>query len=164
MRLNLSIREYFRKPDEASQSSAWLAQQEIPTAEEINNESAVEISVNQIKGSWECKDKYLQAHYELFRDDAVAPIRDAVMEVKETPEMMEKDSKEHAGIYENVCGLGFPVGHCSLCVGIHHRHDIRTARNRSKNYVFLTTSREEDPVGAVETTNKRKHCRPNPCR
>ena len=61
-----------------------------------------EVPANKIDGAWKDKDDYLQSHYELLREDAVAPLREVVEEFHARPYMMEKDSEEHAGIYENV--------------------------------------------------------------
>ena len=89
--------------------SSWLCKCEIPTSTEINGDEEhsgggdeVEIPVNKIDGAWASKEEYLQAHYELLREDGVSPLRDAVDEVRMEPNLMERDSRENAFIYEKV--------------------------------------------------------------
>ena len=107
--LNLSIREYFKSPLKARNLVSWHTALDIPTAAEINridkgNEiDCIEVPINKIVGPWKDKEEYLQDHYELLREDAVAPLRCAVEEVRANPKMLESESDEHAGIYENVC-------------------------------------------------------------
>ena len=62
----------------------------------------IPISPNIVEGAWEDSEQYFQSHYELLREDGVAPLRDAVAEVRAKPRIMEADSEESAGIYENV--------------------------------------------------------------
>lgn len=59
---------------------------------------------NHIEGPWPSKNSYLRAHYELLREDSIAPLRDAVAYVRDEPKMM--DSKE-VSIYDKVCSLSF---------------------------------------------------------
>ena len=86
---------------------------EIPTSAEVGLLKdgkpvldEVPVSANIIEGAWEDKEQYLQSHYELLREDGVAPLRDAVAEVRAKPRMTEVESQEHAAIYESVCALG----------------------------------------------------------
>ena len=59
-----------------------------------------------IEGSWPSKNSYLRAHYELLREDSIAPLRDAVAYVRDEPKMM--DSKE-VSIYDMVCSRSFEL-------------------------------------------------------
>lgn len=88
---------------------------ELPTSAEVGLvengkrlDGDIEILANKIDGPWSSRDKYLQAHYELLREDGTAPLRQAVEEIRANPELMEKDSKENAAIYENVSILYKP--------------------------------------------------------
>jgi helicase required for RNAi-mediated heterochromatin assembly 1 len=105
IKLNVGIREYVRVADEAmkSPSSRWLSQPEIPTSAEILPAGDDDIAVpeNKIDGPWKSKDRYLKAHYNLLREDAVSPLRDAVEIFRRNPDMMEGDSKV-VSIYEKV--------------------------------------------------------------
>lgn len=102
------IREYVNFST-ASSDQPWLALPELPTAEEVGSfvgdrPATLEYALqhNKIDGPWRDKEYYLRSHYELLREDAVAPLRDVVQEFHQKPNMMERDSKEHAAIYEKV--------------------------------------------------------------
>lgn len=112
--LNRYVREYMRATYEPVNTGSWLARPEIPTSAELLGENddeeegdngdgdendEQEVPVNVIQGPWPSKEDYLSAHYELLREDAVAPLRDAVAEVKEVPNMMDNQA---ICIYENV--------------------------------------------------------------
>ena len=57
------------------------------------------LAPNKIFGPWSSTEEYLKTHYNLIREDAVAPLRDAVAFVREDPSIM--DTKD-AFIYEKV--------------------------------------------------------------
>ncbi|KAI9872611.1 MAG: hypothetical protein M1823_008128, partial [Watsoniomyces obsoletus] len=67
------------------------------------------------------KDKYLKAHYELHREDAVSPLRDAVDKFRKDPDMSD-DKSLH--IYEKVHICGFTFSQ----LGIAARVTFSTAR------------------------------------
>jgi helicase required for RNAi-mediated heterochromatin assembly 1 len=82
--------------------TSWLSKPEVPTTSEILNiagDEFVDIPGNKIDGPWSSKEDYIGTHYELLREDAVAPLRDAVADVRENPRM--KDDTNLC-IYENV--------------------------------------------------------------
>lgn len=54
---------------------------------------------NQIEGPWQSSKTYLQAHYELLREESVALLRDAVAYVRDDPRM---DDTQEACIYDKV--------------------------------------------------------------
>lgn len=123
---NELIRQYFNVPPTTATQAQWLKMPVIPTAEEIAgaaigttvNIADVPVTrhgvpVNRIKGAWDSKEEYLESHYRLLREDAVEPLRSAVEEVRAYPDLLERDSQEHAGIYENVC-WSLSVCTCSL--------------------------------------------------
>lgn len=112
--LNRYVREYMRATYEPVNTGSWLARPEIPTSAELlgksdyeregdnddgDGDDELELQVNIIQGPWPSKEQYLSAHYELLREDAVAPLRDAVAEVKDVPNMMDNQG---ICIYENV--------------------------------------------------------------
>ncbi len=45
---------------------------------------------------------YLSAHYELLREDAIRPLREAVQQVRVTPQAKEDAFDTSIGIYEKV--------------------------------------------------------------
>ena len=107
--LNRDVRQYIMASKTDADSPEWTRKREIPSSLEIKGEDEnatieeqIEISVNQVHIAWDSKEQYLETHYRLLREDAVAPLRDAVAEVRETPHIMEKDSCENAAIYEKV--------------------------------------------------------------
>jgi helicase required for RNAi-mediated heterochromatin assembly 1 len=105
IKLNVGIRAYARAADDImkASSSRWFCQPEVPTSAEVllPGDGEVKIPANKIDGAWKSKDKYLKAHYNLLREDAVSPLRDAVELFRRTPEMMENESKV-ISIYEKV--------------------------------------------------------------
>ena len=101
--VNLDVRAYFDQP-ELDDPEPWLLKPEVPSTEEIlgiddSGSDCIELAPNRVVGPWRSKDAYLKAHYELLREDAIAPLRDAVAYVREDPSM--EDSKMVA-IYEKV--------------------------------------------------------------
>lgn len=109
----LAIREYYRKQDHG-QKDSWLQKPEIPTPEEIlpssSDEDCVELMPNRIDGPWTSKDSYLRAHYELLREDAVAPLRDAVAYFRNDPQMVDSQAESGLGLHD--WHHLRPNGHC----------------------------------------------------
>jgi helicase required for RNAi-mediated heterochromatin assembly 1 len=105
-KVNLGIRAYARAADDIMKSSSnrWLRQPEFPASAEIliAGEGDVSIPANKINGAWKSKERYLKAHYNLLREDAVSPLRDAVEHFRQTPDMMENDNNRVVWIYEKV--------------------------------------------------------------
>lgn len=102
--VNKDIRNYVRGrgDGEPAEAESWTSKPEIPSADEIlglDSSKDVELLPNQIAGPWPSKQAYLKAHYELLREDAVAPLRDAVAYFREEPQMMDGQS---VSIYEKV--------------------------------------------------------------
>lgn len=105
--VNEDIRSYFYVKNEAStDTEAWTTKPEIPTPEEVmgvdvsgNGDDSIQLAPNIVCGAWRSNEAYLRAHYELLREDAVAPLRDAVAYVREDPQMMDSGS---VSVYENV--------------------------------------------------------------
>jgi helicase required for RNAi-mediated heterochromatin assembly 1 len=129
---NPAIREYCHKQDHG-QEDPWLQKPEIPTPEEIlpssSDEECVELMPNKIEGPWSSKGSYLRAHYELLREDAVAPLRDAVAYVRNDPQMADSQA---VSIYEKVSlhSCFASLGKSNSCLpesglGLHDWHHIR---------------------------------------
>lgn len=97
--------------DERPASSGWLSDPDVPTSREIGHivdgrlitgDDNLDIPTNKVVGAWKDKEKYLEAHYALMRQDAILPLRNVVDEFRANPSMVEKESKENTRIYENV--------------------------------------------------------------
>jgi helicase required for RNAi-mediated heterochromatin assembly 1 len=95
-KLNRDIRAYVAIANAAPAPNAkqWLLKTEIPTAEEIldDEEEPVRLAENRLDRPWPNRKKYLETHYELLREDAISPLRDAVTQFRSTPDMSD-DSK-----------------------------------------------------------------------
>lgn len=116
-RENNDIREYFALADKPVSGGAWLNKEEIPTSSEILREkpgfSSTEfetlievdesIRPHKVEGAYESNEDYLSTKYELFREDAIRPLREAIDLVREEP---FKDEMEYGnnsiGIYDPV--------------------------------------------------------------
>ena len=110
LELNIRIRGYVNSDPRQANAPSYVYVREIPTTAEISvaeSDEAFEIPANQVVGPWESKKKYLSDHYALLREDAVTPLRNVVSELKAEPHILEKESMEHAYIYEKVPGI-FP--------------------------------------------------------
>ena len=162
--LNLSIREYAKTTDQLGDQSHWTGFREIPSPSEVfdkgrtEHSTALVLAENTVVGPYESKEAYLESHYGLLREDAVAPLRDAVSEVQYYPQLMEKDSDNGAYIYEKV---SYKTVHlwCTLCShhpGLHHCPDFRQCRNCSPRHLFIKTSWQESQLGTVKTAAYRR--------
>ncbi|KAJ5573691.1 uncharacterized protein N7459_008118 [Penicillium hispanicum] len=102
---NRDLRQYFERAGDPGMGPEedWLLQPELPSKQEIlGQETAagtVLLAPNRVAGPWKSKNEYLKTHYDLVREDNVAPLRDAVAFVRECPSMM--DTKD-ISIYEKV--------------------------------------------------------------
>lgn len=107
-KLNSRIRDYFA--GEAADGRKWLSRPEIPSSDELmdtdTNSSAssdiVEIAANRPTGAFEDKQKYLETQYELLREDATRPLREAVFQLRAKPNAIEDDFQGQIGIYDKV--------------------------------------------------------------
>lgn len=104
LNLSLDIRNYFLKQKEIKQSckkDSWLAVPEIPTFEELSvDEMTVAVPPNKIDGPYKSKDRYLKTQYTLLREDAVGPLRDAILDFQKDPTTMDTFK---FSVYDQVC-------------------------------------------------------------
>ena len=106
---NHSIRKYLKTFDRPVNLLDWIHYPEIPCKEEVfhsgstNESPPIEVSANTVVGPYESKTDYLERHYTLLREDAIAPLRNVISEVQACPYLEEKDSRESAFLYEKVC-------------------------------------------------------------
>ncbi|PLB45920.1 ATP binding protein [Aspergillus steynii IBT 23096] len=117
--VNLDVRAYFNQP-ELVEPEPWLQKPEIPFREEIlgiddTDDEFIELAPNRVVGPWKSKSAYLKAHYELLREDAVAPLRDAVAFVRDDPNMSDS---QMVAIYEKVYIAGITFAHKDLAFRI----------------------------------------------
>lgn len=114
-RVNEDIRKYYEaaiKP--VAGAGPWLDQPEIPHPNEIlREESAFETTETlittdetprpkKIDGPYNNIEDYLRTEYELLREDALRPLREAVAEVRRDPYKEEAKYEKSVGIYEPV--------------------------------------------------------------
>ena len=84
MTLNLSIREYAKSAGQHNDLAHWTSLREIPSASEVFDEgrkehsTVLELAENTVVGPYTSKEDYLETHYRLLREDAVAPLRDGM--------------------------------------------------------------------------------------
>ena len=106
--LSLDIRDYVKSAEKIKSSTtkdAWLDKQELPGSDEIFGAGdSIELLPNKVSGVWKSTDRYLKCHYELLREDAISPLRDAVDIFRRDPEMWDDKS---VAIYERVHIIGF---------------------------------------------------------
>lgn len=107
---NPAIKRYFADPSSldscqphGEQKEDWRMKPELPTTEEIfgqdDNGSDIVLIPNHISGPWPSSGIYLNAHYNLLREDAVGNLRDAVLWVQSNPGMSDN---HNISIYEKV--------------------------------------------------------------
>ncbi|EER41292.1 DEAD box helicase [Histoplasma capsulatum H143] len=135
--LNKDIQAYVQETRHAAAGDTWTANPELPTTNEIlgidesdgsSGSNIVDLVPNNIDGPWLSTEMYLRAHYNLLRENAVAPLRDAVAYVKGQPRM--KDSLDVC-IYEKVYVVGITCGDAGIAVKL----TFSTAR-AGKNIVW----------------------------
>ncbi|KAJ6257563.1 hypothetical protein Dda_7348 [Drechslerella dactyloides] len=118
--------EKLEKPTEAMlKSSGWRARPEVPNAAELMSEE-VELPANEISQPWSTTDDYLEAHYELLREDSFSPLRDMVGVFRADPEM---DDTHDLCIYENCKIIGITMSHT---LGICTKLNFSTNRARKR--------------------------------
>lgn len=163
--LNLGPREYLRTQHKIAEDNpkGWQGIPEIPTSNEIalNDNEAVSVPANKVKGRWKSTEKYLRAHYELLREDSIAPIRDAVDAVRKTPEMM--DNKDLA-IYEKVGDYNFCVKPKLILPGPYPRFHFLSWRRSSSYYLLHSSSRLQDQLAIELTLSVRVHTGIDTCK
>ncbi|KAJ8106147.1 hypothetical protein OPT61_g9734 [Boeremia exigua] len=114
-RVNEDIRKYYEAASKpVAGAGLWLDMPEIPHPDEIlrdepaftNLETLIpmdeEPRPKTIDGPYENAEDYLRTEYELLREDALQPLRDAVTEVRKSPWKDEAQYEKSVGIYEPV--------------------------------------------------------------
>ncbi|CAI7625625.1 unnamed protein product [Penicillium glandicola] len=148
--VNPEIRQYF-DPDLPIHGpwKLWQTKPELPSTEEILGtdipEDVVALTPNCISEPWASKEKYLEAHYALIREDSVAPLRNAVARVRADPFM--KDTPD-ISIYEKVFIVGVTLARSGLALHIQF-----STRRAGKNIAW-TYSNRLNPGTIVALTPK----------
>jgi hypothetical protein len=115
-RVNNDIREYFQLAHRSVSGGAWLDKPEIPSPSEVlreqpsfsnSTEPLIEVGENvrphKIEGAYEDNEDYLRTKYELLREDAVRPLREAIDEIRAEPFKDESEYNDQSiGIYDPV--------------------------------------------------------------
>ncbi|KUM65699.1 hypothetical protein ACN42_g1364 [Penicillium freii] len=149
--VNPEIRQYF-DPDLPIYGpwKLWQTKPELPSIEEILGTDipgdVVALIPNCISEPWTSKEKYLEAHYSLIREDSVAPLRNAVARVRSDPSM--KDTPD-VSIYEKVFVVGVTLARAGLALHIQF-----STRRAGKN-ISWTYSNRLNPGTIVALTPKR---------
>jgi helicase required for RNAi-mediated heterochromatin assembly 1 len=177
-RSNNDIREYIELGLKTVHGAgAWVNLPAIPSPAEIldvptsfrssygsrfsdPNESLVDVEVEEsirpkkVTEPYDDKEDYLRTEYELLREDAIRPLRDAVQEIRADPWKDEGEYQNHTiGIYE-------PVYIKSLVFsprGIATR--VAFSLSRVKKHIRLVGTKHDgaitnfDQMGAVQTTH-----------
>lgn len=102
------VEEWRNLPEVPGKDEIWSVNdpaKEIPKQERWNDyqkdpDYSNSLPHNIIDGSWPSKAKYLGAHYQIIREDEIAPLRKSVASFKAHPDMMEDDETH---IYTHVC-------------------------------------------------------------
>jgi helicase required for RNAi-mediated heterochromatin assembly 1 len=116
-RVNNDVREYFQLAKRSVTGGAWLDKPEIPLPSEVlrkepslsSSELQPLIQVDEsirphkVEGAYEDNEDYLRTKYELLREDAVRPLREAIDEVRADPFKDEAEyNNQSIGIYDPV--------------------------------------------------------------
>ncbi|CBY02164.1 similar to helicase required for RNAi-mediated heterochromatin assembly 1 [Plenodomus lingam JN3] len=115
---NDDIQNYFKLAEkEVIGAGEWLDKPEIPTSSEIlrkqtgfrsiESENLIEVDENiqphKVEGPYERNEHYLRTKYELFREDAVRPLRETIDVVRADPFKDEAEyGNNNIGIYDPV--------------------------------------------------------------
>ena len=118
-RMNNDIHKYqenAKKP--VVNAGSWIEKPEVPTSAELMvncqisfpDETIIdleeELRPNRIDGPYQSNEEYLGTQYELLREDAIRPLRQAIEEVRRNPWWNESKypPSRAIGIYEPVSG------------------------------------------------------------
>jgi len=117
-RINNDVRKYFELAKKPVTAGAWIEKPEIPSSSEMlrrdtpdftftsSDQALVDIGEKirpyKPEGGYESNDDYLGTKYELLREDAIRPLRDAVAEVRKSPYKDEAEYDNSIGIYDPV--------------------------------------------------------------
>ncbi|KAK7551475.1 hypothetical protein IWX49DRAFT_534115 [Phyllosticta citricarpa] len=155
-----AIQQYISDSRLPVNTSSWLSKPDIPNSDEILDESQGEVELvplyqNKVEGAWNGKEEYLESHFELLREDAILPLRQAVGRIRRDPWHKEEEYGTSVGLYEKVhivgvkfAGRGLAVKvEFSLCRAGKRVHWAQSKRLLSGSLVALTT--EDDKFQTI---------------
>jgi hypothetical protein len=109
------IDRYLKDSSIPADSSSWLSAPEFPTPEEVQDitaqwqtvdpsDGSIVLRGNELEHAWGSREEYLQAHFEMLREETVRPLREAVSWVLNNPDSREDQLSfgGNIGIYEKV--------------------------------------------------------------
>ena len=101
---NMAIRECFDNGTDHTHLAGWQMKPELPTVQEVMPGTDqlgddFTLAVNKTWGPWPSVDLYLETHYNLLREDAVAPLRDEIATFRQRAGMTDNNDLV---IYERV--------------------------------------------------------------
>lgn len=107
--LNTDIRKYMQEQNNLRSTGdrdRWIDALEIPKSDEIHlaEGTMVELAANKVHDKFKSVRSYLKTHYNLLREDAVGPLRDAIDTFRNDPDMVDNGE---LSIYEKVHISGF---------------------------------------------------------
>jgi helicase required for RNAi-mediated heterochromatin assembly 1 len=127
-RVNKDVREYFQLAKKPVTAGAWIDKPEIPSSSEILPlcdkpdlvfsepptliDTSDHLRPHKVEGAYKSNEEYLGTKYELLREDAIRPLREAVAAVCESPYKDESEYENNSiGIYDPVyiTGLVFSL-------------------------------------------------------
>lgn len=135
--LNLDIRNYVAKQEQVTSTSKndiWLSKPEIPTNQELSAEAA-DLSPNRVDGPYKSKERYVKTQYELFREDAVGNLRDAVHDFLADPSTGDTNN---FSVYDQAHIVGFTFARRGIAARLKfstHRSGKRIKWQNSKRLV-----------------------------
>ena len=164
-KLNPRIRQYCDQ--ETADGGSWLSRPEIPTAAELmdtdTSSSAssdiVEIAANKPVGAFADKEDYLSTQYELLREDATRPLREAVARVRDKPSSGEDAFDGQIGIYDKVLLTRHHMtdfADVALTSDSYLWHDAIDQRRCGESHFQLGALRQEDHLGAIQASHLRQ--------
>ncbi|KAK2877317.1 hypothetical protein FQN49_001244 [Arthroderma sp. PD_2] len=118
IQIDKEIREYVTKAARSGTPGTWSAKPELPAPQEVlglDDGEVISLGVNQLQGPWPSSENYLKTHYELLREDAVAPLRDAVAYFRHDPKMSDSP---HCCVYEKVHIVGMTFAQAGIAVRV----------------------------------------------
>ncbi|KAJ5181096.1 hypothetical protein N7491_000651 [Penicillium cf. griseofulvum] len=136
--LNPDIRQYYN-PDLPIYGpwKFWQTKPELPSTKEILGTDVpgdvIALPPNCVSGPWGSKEKYLETHYALIREDSVAPLRNAVGRVRADPFMNDTPD---ISIYEKVFIAGVTLARSGFALHIQF-----STRRAGKNIAWTYSNR-----------------------
>jgi helicase required for RNAi-mediated heterochromatin assembly 1 len=115
LKSNEDIRKYFEDADKPVAGGNWLSKPEVPSPAELTTPQVTgkkeqiisledELRPNKIEGAYESNEEYLGTQYDLLREDAIRPLREAIEKVRGSPWLDESEYEGGGiGVYDPVC-------------------------------------------------------------